>query len=56
MQDKESNKKYRNDKLAIDSGKYVRSVQLIIFMFDHKRLKRNERLRRYIEAFVKLKR
>jgi len=56
MQDKESNKKYRNDELIIDSDRCVKSVQLIIFMLDHKRLKRNERSRRYIGAFVKLKR
>jgi len=56
MQDEESNKKYRNDELAIDSDKCVKSVQLIIFVLDHERLKREERSRRYIEAFVKLKR
>jgi len=55
VQDKESNKKYRNNKLAIYSNRYIKSVQLIIFMLNYKRLKRNKRLRKYIEEFVKLK-
>ena len=56
MQDKELNKKYRNDELATNSDRCVKSVQLIIFVLDYERLKRNKRLRRYIETFVKLKR
>ena len=55
MQDKELNEKYRNNKLTINSNRCVRSVQLIIFIFDYKRLKRNKRLRKYIKMFVKLK-
>jgi len=56
VQDKELNKKYRNDELATSSDRYIKNVQLIIFVLDHERLKRNERSRKYIEAFVKLKR
>jgi hypothetical protein len=56
VQDKESNKKYRNNELATNSNRYIRNVQLIIFVFNYKKLKRNRQLQRYIEAFVKLKR
>ncbi len=56
MQDKELNKKYRNNELAIDSNRCVKSVQLIIFILDYKKLKCNKQLQRYIKAFVKLKR
>ncbi len=41
MQDKELNKKYRNNKLAINSNKYIKSMQLIIFVLDYKKLKHN---------------
>ena len=41
MQNKELNKKYRNNKLTIDNNKYIRNVQLIIFVFNYKKLKRN---------------
>jgi hypothetical protein len=56
VQDKKLNKKYRKDKLAIDNSKYIKSVQLIIFVFDYKRLKCNRQLQRYTKTFVKLKR
>jgi len=56
VQNKELNKKYRNDKLAIDNNKYIESIQLVIFVFNYEKSKRNKQLQRYIEMFVKLKR
>ena len=42
MQNKKLNKKYRNNKLTINNKKYIRNIQLIIFMFDYKKLKYNK--------------
>jgi len=41
MQNKELNNKYRNNKLIIDSNKYIKSIQFIILVLNYKRLKRN---------------
>ncbi len=56
MQDEELDINYQNDELAIESNKYVKSVQFIVLVLDYLRLNRNERLQRYIETFIELKR
>ena len=52
MQETDSDNNYEITDFVKNSDRRVKQLKFIIIIFDHKRIKADERLREYIKAFI----